>query len=191
MRRQAYQHREVPVAAVLVEIARRLAADCGLDRGVDVARRQAVAGGALAVDVDADGRLAEQRRHRKVVDAGHVLRARGLISSASLCSVARSVPLDLDGVLALHARGCLLDVVLDVLREVEVDARERPRSAHRCICAISVSLSRPLRHLSNGFSGTKNSTLKKPVASVPSSGRPCCETRSRPRGSLESGCACD
>ena len=27
-----------------------------------------------------------------------------------------------------------------------------------------------------GFSGAKNSALKKPVASVPSSGRPCCET---------------
>jgi hypothetical protein len=29
--------------------------------------------------------------------------------------------------------------------------------------------------VSNGLSGTKNSALKKPVASVPSSGRPFCE----------------
>ena len=43
------------------------------------------------------------------------------------------------------------------------------------ISAISFSLSMPLRHLSNGFSGTKNSALKKPVESVPSSGRPCWE----------------
>ena len=43
------------------------------------------------------------------------------------------------------------------------------------ISAVSPSLSIPLRHLSKGFSGTKNSALKKPVESVPSSGRPCCE----------------
>ena len=44
------------------------------------------------------------------------------------------------------------------------------------ICSVSRSLSTPAGQVSNGFSGTKNSALKKPVASVPSSGRPCCET---------------
>ena len=43
---------KLPVAAVLVEIARRLAADRRLHRRVDVAGRQAVARGARAVDVD-------------------------------------------------------------------------------------------------------------------------------------------
>ena len=44
------------------------------------------------------------------------------------------------------------------------------------ISSVSLSLSTPAGHVSNGFSGTKNSALKKPVASVPSSGRPCCDT---------------
>ena len=46
-RRQPHHHREVAVAAVLVEVARRLAADRRLHRGVDVAGREAVARGAL------------------------------------------------------------------------------------------------------------------------------------------------
>src|SRR5208283_1308927 len=41
---------------------------------------------------------------------------------------------------------------------------------------VSLSLSTPTGQVSKGFSGTKNSALKKPVASVPSSGRPCCDT---------------
>ena len=41
---------------------------------------------------------------------------------------------------------------------------------------VSFSLSMPAGQVSKGFSGTKNSALKNPVASVPSSGRPCCET---------------
>ena len=42
--------------------------------------------------------------------------------------------------------------------------------------ATSFSLSTPDGQVSNGLSGTKNSALKNPVASVPSSGRPCWET---------------
>ncbi len=41
---------------------------------------------------------------------------------------------------------------------------------------VSFSLVVPDGQVSKGFKGTKNSALKKPVASVPSSGRPCCET---------------
>ncbi len=44
------------------------------------------------------------------------------------------------------------------------------------ICWVSLSLVRPCGQSDCGFNGTKNSALKKPVASVPSSGRPCCET---------------
>src|ERR1700674_5352586 len=42
-----------------------------------------------------------------------------------------------------------------------------------CSSSISLSLSMPFGHSSNGLSGTKNSALKKPVASLPLSGRPC------------------
>ena len=44
------------------------------------------------------------------------------------------------------------------------------------ISSVSFSLSTPGRHWSSGFIGAKNSALKKPAASVPSSGRPCWET---------------
>ncbi len=42
----------------------------------------------------------------------------------------------------------------------------------------------PDGQLSNGLSGTKNSALKKPVASVPSSGLPCCDTTVMVSGEL-------
>ena len=44
------------------------------------------------------------------------------------------------------------------------------------ICSVSFSLVTPAGHWPEGLRGTKNSALKKPVASVPSSGRPCWET---------------
>ena len=40
---------------------------------------------------------------------------------------------------------------------------------------VSLALSMPDGQVSKGFRGTKNSALKKPEASVPSSGRPCWE----------------
>ena len=39
-----------------------------------------------------------------------------------------------------------------------------------------MSLSRPRGHSPNGFSGANSSMLLKPATSVPSSGRPSCET---------------
>ena len=45
-----------------------------------------------------------------------------------------------------------------------------------CNSSISFSLVKPVGHSSNGLSGTKNSALKKPAASLPLSGRPCCDT---------------
>jgi hypothetical protein len=51
-------------------------------------------------------------------------------------------------------------------------------SAANCFCTSSTSFSlvMPGFHSSNGFKGTKNSALLKPEASLPLSGRPCCET---------------
>ena len=43
-------------------------------------------------------------------------------------------------------------------------------------CAVSSSLLRVPGHSLDGFNGAKNSALNRPAASVPSSGRPCCET---------------
>src|SRR5262249_21412643 len=117
-RRQPHQHGEMPVAARLVEIARRLAADCRLDGGIDVAGREAVAGGALAVDVDADGGLAEQRRHLDVGDAAHLLEhVADLDRELAQCFQVGTA--DLDGIFRVDAGGRLLHIVLDVLREGE------------------------------------------------------------------------
>ena len=124
-----------------------------------------------------------ERRHGEVGDAGHG--GDGVLDLVGDLAQRLEVrPVDLDRVLALHARRRLLDVVLDVLREGEFDAGEGLASGPRCISAIRPSLSRPLRHWSNGFSGTKNSALKKPVESVPSSGRPCWEITVSASGKL-------
>ena len=45
-----------------------------------------------------------------------------------------------------------------------------------CSSSISFSLVMSEGHSSNGLSGTKNSALKNPAASLPLSGRPCWET---------------
>ena len=51
-------------------------------------------------------------------------------------------------------------------------------------CCVSFSLSTPRGQVSKGLRGTKNSALKKPVASVPSSGRPFCEMTVTASGKL-------
>ena len=106
-----------------------------------------------------------------------------LISSADLAQRVEVGAVDLDRVLALHARRRFLDVVLDVLREGELDAREGlgQRLVHLGDQAVLVEALAPLLE---GRSGTKNSALKKPVESVPSSGRPCWEITVSASGKL-------
>src|SRR5204862_4231603 len=43
-------------------------------------------------------------------------------------------------------------------------------------CAVSSSFSWVPGHWLTGLSGAKNSALNRPAASVPASGRPCCDT---------------
>ncbi len=120
---QADQDGEVAVAALLIEVAGRLAADgCG-HHGVDVAGLQAVAGGAHAVDVDAHGGLAQRAQHLQVGDAGYALHGGADLVGGGLQHLQVGAE-QLDRVFALHARGGFLDVVLDVLGEVELHARE-------------------------------------------------------------------
>src|SRR6266481_986150 len=59
VRREAHDHRKVPIATLLVEIAGCLAADRSGYRRVDVAGGEPVARGSGAVDVDLDRRLAK------------------------------------------------------------------------------------------------------------------------------------
>ena len=109
------------VAAGLVEIAGAVAADRHLDGCVDIARGQAIARGLGAVDVDLDGGLAERGEHRKIGDALH-RRQHRLDLVGGVGQRLQIVAVQLDRVLALHAGDGLRDVVLQILREVELDA---------------------------------------------------------------------
>ena len=111
-----------------------------------------------------------RRTPTRSVTPGHGAERR-LDGVGGLGELREVVAVDLDRVLALHARGRLLDVVLDVLREVELDARE---SSRRACCSRGRGSASPCRGpcatVSMGLSGARISTLKKPVASVPSFG---------------------
>src|SRR5262249_39057185 len=69
--RQANDDRKVAIAARLVNVAGRFAADGGADCGVDVAGRESVARRAGAVDVDLDCGLTERGEHSEIGDAGY------------------------------------------------------------------------------------------------------------------------
>src|SRR5262249_52818612 len=113
--------REVPIASLLIEIARGLPADGGLDRGVDVTGRQPITRGGLPVDIDAQRRLAERGEDRKIGHAAYFAH-RGFDLVRGFRQHDDVVADQLDRVLAFDAGYGFLDVVLDVLREVEVDA---------------------------------------------------------------------
>ncbi len=120
---EAHHDREVAVAAGLIEVARRLAADGRLHGVVHIARGQAVAGGAVAVDGDLHRGLAERVEDGQVGDAGHA-RQRRLELGRGLLQRAEVGPEQLERVLALHAGRRLFHVVLDGLGEVELHPRE-------------------------------------------------------------------
>ena len=174
-RRQPHDDRKMPVAAGFVEVAGGIAADRHLDGGVDVAGREAVARRLGAIDVDLDGRLAERGEHRQIGDALHGGQHR-LDLVGGVGERLQIVAVQLDRVLALHAGYRFRDVVLQILREVEFDAGKFVLQ----FCQQFARSVRPCRwvpgHSLAGFSGAKNSALKNPAASVPSSGRPCCDT---------------
>ena len=113
----------MPVATRLVQIAGAVAADRDADGRIDIARRQAVTRRACAIDVDLDGRLSERGKHRQVGDALHRRKHR-LDLFRGLGERHQIVAEQLDRVLALHAGHRLGDVILQILREVELDAGE-------------------------------------------------------------------
>ncbi len=171
----------MPVAAGLIEIAGGVAADRDLDGGVDIARREAVARGARTIDIDLDGGLAERGEHRKIGDALY-RREDGFDLVGGVGHRLQIVAVQLDRVLALDARDRLRDVVLQILREVEFDAGKFVLQLLQATAPVSSSLSWVPGHSLAGFSGAKNSALNRPAASVPSSGRPCCDTTNSTSG---------
>src|ERR1700712_4560125 len=111
----------MPVAAGLIEVAGRVAADRHLDGGIDVAGREPVTGGLGPIDIDLDGRLAERGEHREIGDPLHGGKHR-LDLVGGVGERLQVVAIQLDRILALYARYGFGNVVLQVLREVELDA---------------------------------------------------------------------
>ena len=94
------------------------------------------------------------------------------ISTAILRKVARSGPVILMAFSASMPEAASWTLSWMYCEKAKVTPGKVLRSALP-ISAIRSSLESPLRQVSNGLSGTKNSTLEKPSGSVPSSGRPC------------------
>src|SRR5689334_1278887 len=113
----------MPVAAVLVQIAGRLTADSRLYGCIDVPRREPEACRPGTIDIDADGRLSQRIEDRQVGDTRQRLQHITDLACRALEQL-ELVAEELDGVLALDSRGGLFDVVLNVLREVEIHAGE-------------------------------------------------------------------
>src|SRR5581483_11423817 len=121
LRGEPHGEREVPFA--LVDAGDLLAADRGLHHGVHVVDGDAVARRPGAVDLDHEVGLAEQVEGAGVGDARHLGDFGGDLLRQALELVEVGAE-NLDRVLAFHPRYGFLDIVLDVLREVEVDADE-------------------------------------------------------------------
>ena len=122
-RREAHDDRKIAIAACLVKAAGCLTSDRRLNRGVDVTRQQAITRSPNSVDVDADRRLTQRGQHREIGDAWHRCHdvldlVGGSFKHFEIAAV------QLHRVLALDAGGGFFDVVLDILGEVEIDARE-------------------------------------------------------------------
>ena len=170
-------HHQIVTLLALQDLAHRLAADRGLDGVLHVGNVQAVARGLLAITSNSKVGLAndaEQADDRPRLLSARIIPA---ISSPLASRVLQVVAIDLDGKLAFDAAHRFLHVVGDGLREVPsapgIFAQLRdpwPRSGRPC------SRWNTGRQCSLGFRSMKYSVLKKPVVSVPSSGRPTWRT---------------
>ena len=110
---QPHDDREIAVAALLVEVASRLAAYSRLNGGVHVPGRETVAGRALSVDIDGQRELTERVENREVGYAANRPH-RGSDLGCDELQRRKVAAEHFYGVLALDAGGGLLDVVLYV-----------------------------------------------------------------------------
>src|SRR5262249_7032857 len=149
LRRQSHHDGEMAVAARLVEIAGALPADCRLDRGIDVAGREADAGGPRSVDGDLYRRLAEPGEGRKIGDAGHGGQ-HALDLAGGVGQRLEIVAEQLDRVLAFDAGYRFGDVVLQILREVELHPGEGSLQGvehlRRQLVLVSAQIGGPFAH---------------------------------------------
>ena len=98
-----------------------------------------------------------------------------IISAASLSSVTRSGPMifaELAPRTPDRPSSTLSWMYWEKLKPIPVNSLANWAWSSSTILSLFMSE----RHSSNGLSGTKNSALKNPAASLPLSGRPCCDT---------------
>src|SRR5262245_41537857 len=98
-----------------------------------------------------------------------------MISRAIRSRTLRSRPITLTELAPLTPESCssmLSWMYCEKLRPIPANSFENSA----CNFLMSVSLVSPAGHCSNGLSDANSSKLLKPAASLPSSGRPCCET---------------
>src|ERR1700736_4355137 len=111
----------MPVAAGFIESAGAVAADRHLDGGIDIARGQSVAGSLGAIDIDLDSGLAKRSEYRQIGNPLYRGKDR-LDLVGSVGKRLKIVAIQLDRVLPLYSGYGFGNVVLKVLREIELDA---------------------------------------------------------------------
>jgi hypothetical protein len=112
---------KIKAAVVVNNLGNGCAANGGLDDVVDVLRLKTIARGFQPVDGDHQAGLAGDIEDANVGDAGNLLHDAGdLIGDVR--QIVEVVTEELERIFAFDARHRLLDVVLDVLREIEIDA---------------------------------------------------------------------
>src|SRR5262245_17440047 len=118
-------HRDIELSIALEKRGRDLAAHGRLDDARDVAGVETIARRGIAIDLDVQVGLTEDAEDAKVghsLDLSHL--REDLVGQPFEGGKVTSD--DLDGVGPLHSGEPLLDVVLDILREIEVDTCELP-----------------------------------------------------------------
>src|SRR5450830_1510781 len=111
------------IAARFEKIARRIAANGDANGRVNVARSEAISRGARSIDVNLQRRLTERRKYREVGDSPHG--GEHVFNSVrGVREFLEAIAIQLDRILAFHARYGFRDVVLKILREIEFDSRK-------------------------------------------------------------------
>ncbi len=168
-----HAHDQVELALALDHLRGRGAAHRGFHQRVHVAHVQAVARQFGAVRSDGQAGLAQFPHHGDLGDARNLVEdVLHLVRLFFQRAQVRAEDLHRQG--ALQPRLGFVHRVFGRLRVVEDDARETPPASSARPRSVPAWCGwRPARTCREyGFRPTKNSLLKKPVGSVPSSGRP-------------------
>src|SRR5262249_12397699 len=118
--------RNVELAIRLEQRGRRRAGQCRLHEAVDVADIEPVAGRFVSIHFDVQIRLPEDWKNSEIGNAFDLSHLTHDLAGDSF-QHAQVAPDDLDRVGSLDARKLLLDVVLDILREIEADPHKLVR----------------------------------------------------------------